>query len=274
MTDSLAAVEAALSAVKRARQGVQRAKSKQVTSAEEIDRLKSVAHAWFQTHRPLIATDANYPDLSAADQAFRSIMGATAKHAARATYANSLKAAAKALVPIRTAVVTIPPATGPTGTARNDAHPNFGALTHDMRMQAILVRRWREIQTCVANGACMSATVMMGGILESLLLARINASPNRAAIFTAKTAPRDKSKKTLAIQEWKLRDMIEVGHELGWITKSAKDVGNVLRDFRNYIHPHKEHADNITITQDDVGMFWELTKTLSRQVLASVGKTP
>lgn len=141
-------------------------------------------------------------------------------------------------------------------------------------MQAILARRWNEVQACVSVSACMAATVMMGGILESLLLARINASANRGAIFAARTAPRDKNKKTRSLPDWKLRDMIEVGHEVGWITKSAKDVGNVLRDFRNYIHPHKEHSDGITITQDDVRMFWELTKTLCRQVLASVGRTP
>ncbi|MCH8879431.1 MAG: hypothetical protein IID34_06055 [Planctomycetes bacterium] len=141
-------------------------------------------------------------------------------------------------------------------------------------MEAILARRWNEIQACVTARAYMAATVMMGGLLESLLLARMNASGNRAAIFTARAAPKDKNKKTIALAEWKLWQMIEVAHEVGWITKSAKDVGNVLRDFRNYIHPHKEHADNVMITEDDARMFWELTKILSKQVLASVGKVP
>ncbi len=115
-------------------------------------------------------------------------------------------------------------------------------------MQAILHRRWDEVQRCIRVNAHLAATVMMGGLLESLLLARINASPIQSAVYTAKQAPRDKANKTVPLNEWKLAQMIEVAHELRWITKSAKDVGHVLRDFRNYIHPHKEFAAAVVIS--------------------------
>jgi hypothetical protein len=52
-------------------------------------------------------------------------------------------------------------------------------------------------------------------------------------VFTAAGAPRDKLGKTLSLADWKLVSMVAVAHELGWVTKSAQDVGNVLRDFRN-----------------------------------------
>jgi hypothetical protein len=114
----------------------------------------------------------------------------------------------------------------------------------------------------------------MGGLLETLLLARINIVVNKAAIFTAKSAPKDRAGKTLALSDWKLVAMVEVAHEVGWITKSVKDVGNVLREFRNYIHPHKEHTDGVRIETEDVRMFWEVCKTISRQILSSIAKTP
>ncbi len=269
-------VEAAFAEITSARKCVLRKRSKQITSPEEIDRLKSVAYAWFQAHKPAIQAHPSNPDLSDIDDAFRSLMNATGKYAARKTYANALKSAKVALEAVRTTVATTPTnkATMPSRTVTVEPPPAFNSLAHDSRMQAILVRRWHEIQACLAAGANMAAIVMMGGILESLLLARINASANLAGVFTAKSAPKDKTKKTLKLAEWKLRDMIEVGHEVGWITKSAKDVGNVLRDFRNYIHPHKEHSDNITINKDDAHMFWEVTKTLCRQVLVSVNNYP
>jgi hypothetical protein len=142
-------------------------------------------------------------------------------------------------------------------------------------MQQILKRRWEEVQVCVIGKANLAATVMMGGLLESLLLARINGSPAKAAVFTATAAPRDKKTgKTLPLPDWKLIHMVEVAHELKWITKSAKDVGNVLRDFRNYIHPQKEFTDGVMISSDDASMFWEVTKSITRQVLGSVGKSP
>jgi hypothetical protein len=67
---------------------------------------------------------------------------------------------------------------------------------------------------------------------------------------------------------------VDVSHELTWITKGAKDVGNVLREFRNYIHPHKEYIDGVELSEDDVRMFWEVTKSITRQILASLGKSP
>ena len=99
-------------------------------------------------------------------------------------------------------------------------------------------------------------------------------SPNKPAVFKSKAAPHDKAGKTLALPEWKLVHMVEVAHEFGWITKSAKDVGHVLRDFRNYIHPHKEYTDGVLISHEDACMFWEVSKVISRQVLGSVGKSP
>ena len=116
---------------------------------------------------------------------------------------------------------------------------------------------------------------MMGGLLESLLLARINASPNKAPIFTAKTAPRDsKTGNTKPLADWTLAAMVEVGHEVGWLTKSGKDLGTVLREFRNYIHPHKEHSDGVALTLEDAQVLWDVSKAISRQVLGSVGRSP
>jgi hypothetical protein len=148
--------------------------------------------------------------------------------------------------------------------------PQFSLLSADVNMQEILRRRWDEIQACITANANLSATVMMGGLLESLLLARINLESDKKKVYGAKSVPRDRSGKPLPLSEWKLVNMVSVGHDNGWITKSAKDVGNVLREFRNYIHPHKEHTDAVVITSDDVRMFWEVSKIVTKQVLESV----
>jgi hypothetical protein len=81
-------------------------------------------------------------------------------------------------------------------------------------MQRILQRRWDEVQRCIAVKANLAATVMMGGLLESLLLARINVSPNKAAVFKAKRAPRDKNDKVVPLPDWKLIHMVEVGSRI------------------------------------------------------------
>jgi hypothetical protein len=275
MADAFTAVDAAIGEVTKARYSVRKKKTKQVFSADETDQLKSVAFAWFQTHRPIIAAHLSQPDLSEVDSAYRTVMDSTARHAARATYSDALLNAKGSLAEIRSFIAAnfhAAPIAGANTT--NDAPPNFAPLAADAKMQMILQRRWDEVQRCLACQSNLAATVMMGGLLESLLLARINSSPNKGAVFTAKLAPRDKAGKTLMLPDWKLVNMVEVAHELSWITKSAKDVGNVLRDFRNYIHPHKEYTDGVLILAEDAQMFWGVTKSITRHVLVSVGKTP
>lgn len=263
MSASLEHVESAISEVTRARAAVAKQKSAQVKNADELDSLRATALAWLQTHRPHV----HGVSLDAIDAAYRKILDSTAKFAARTTYLAALKAAKDALVEARREIAAAPLA---HVVASNEPPPAFSALSADTAMQAILNRRWTEVQQCMSAGANLAATVMMGGLLESLLLARINLEPNKSQVYTAKNTPKDKVGKPLPLSDWKLVAMVGVGHDLGWITKSAKDVGNVLRDFRNYVHPHKEHTDGVVITDEDARMFWDVCKAITRQVLVSV----
>lgn len=65
----------------------------------------------------------------------------------------------------------------------------------------------------------------------------------------------------------------DVGYELNWISNSAKNVAVILRDYRNYIHPEKERSHGVALSPDDAAMFWEVIKTLSRELLAMKGAT-
>ena len=117
----------------------------------------------------------------------------------------------------------------------------------------------------------LAATVMMGGLLEALFVARANLMPNKAPLFRAIGTPLEaKTKKPIPLKEWTLRPYIDVAAELGWISRSGKDVAAVLRDYRNYIHPEKERAHGVNLNNHDSSMFWAVTKSLARQLLASV----
>jgi hypothetical protein len=108
---------------------------------------------------------------------------------------------------------------------------------------------------------------MMGGLLESLFLARIGRDPNPGPIFTAAAAPKDKNGKTKPLKDWGLGDYIAVAHELTWITQSGKDVSAVLQNYRNYIHPTKELSSQYSLVQDDAKMFWEVFKAIALRLL-------
>jgi hypothetical protein len=180
----------------------------------------------------------------------------------RAKYFELLKALKTNIVKLRSSGVLVAQATY--------LQPQFGSLISDARMLKILERRWSETLACMRANADLAATVMLGGLLEALFLARINALSNQTSVFTATKAPRDKAGKTKPLKEWGLKDFLDVANELGWIRQSAKDVGQVLRDYRNYIHPEKEFSHGITVDGQDTAMFVTVFCSIAEQIIASV----
>ena len=129
------------------------------------------------------------------DSIFQSLLAATNRATTRAKYISWTKGLSKTLAQLQAghAVrLSAVPATGVPATT-NDAPPQFSSLVTDPKMQGILANRWQECVRCLDASAPLAATVMMGGILEGLLLARINALSDKRPVFTASTAPKDKA---------------------------------------------------------------------------------
>jgi hypothetical protein len=199
------------------------------------------------------------PTLSALEAAIDE--AARERAGARSKYLSTLKAIKRDLVSLRSKCISSPI------TPTVDIPPAFSQLISDKEMQGILTSRWIECRTCLDANAPLAATVMMGGLLEALLLGRINRESDKKRVFTAKAAPKDKLGKTRALSDWTLKDYIDVTHEVGWITVSAKDVGAFLRDYRNYIHPQKQLSHGVKLGPDDAQLFWEISKSIARQIV-------
>jgi hypothetical protein len=167
MTDPNNAIDA-IGEVTRARKAVLSKDSKQVSSGEERDYLKSVAYAWIKTHRRVVFSDAPGADLSTVDSPYDLILQSTAKNAARSTYGHALKDAKIALVALRSGVLNSNSQS--QLQLSQETLPDFSPLAADHSMRDILTRRWQECQKCIAAEAHMAATVMMGGLLEALFV--------------------------------------------------------------------------------------------------------
>jgi hypothetical protein len=267
MQVALSALDAALGEVDRLRRTLKKNSSQvQVRSLEERAQAKSTALAWFNNHRAAVAAHLGDSYLTDSDAAYKALLESSARHGARGKYLTELGALKANLVNLRTDCL----APRPARTGTRDDPPDFSPLIADVAMQAILLERWNECLLCLGADASLAATVMMGGLLEALLLARINREGNKAPIFMAKGAPKDKQGATKPLGEWMLQHYITVVYELKWISVSARDVGAVLRDYRNYVHPFKQLSHGVHLTPDDAKLFWEITKTITRQVVASV----
>ena len=258
------AVERAIADVTTARRRVSRRKSRQITTVDEVDYLKSVAYAWFQSHRRAIDLAVVGMAVADVDAPFQRILDATAKHAARSTYVSLLTDSKTALVVLRGRLVAPAASSSPP----QETAPDFSPLVGDPAMRGILARRWGECQRCLRAEAHLAATVMMGGLVEALFVARANTLADKSPLFRAKASPiGGKTKKPLQLTEWTLRAYIDVGYELRWITKSGREVAAILRDYRNYVHPEKERSDGVLLSAADSAMFWEVTKVLVTQIL-------
>ena len=54
------------------------------------------------------------------------------------------------------------------------------------------------------------------------------------------SAPKDKNKEVYPLENWKLSNLIDVACDLKFLGEDTQKVGHVLREYRNYIHPHKQ----------------------------------
>jgi len=259
------AVDASLKAIDRLRRILKKSSNlPQVRAVNDKSLIKATGLSWFNNYRPSIESVIDGDLLQNVDTLYKDLISASDRSCTRARYDEMFKAIRHELSIIRG--YTLTPALARDNT--NDDLPDFASLIADPKMKEILERRWKECFKCIIADAPLAATVMMGGLLEALLLARINKETNKAAVFGATTAPKDKTTgKSLNLKEWTLRNYIDVAHELKWISQSAKDVGDVLRDFRNYVHPQKELSHGVIIIKDDAILFWEIVKNITRQIL-------
>lgn len=265
MTTAYKAIDDAIANLDRLRQTLKKKVTKQVNASEERSIIKATALAWFNNHRSKVIATVNSELTQDIDRLYKEILSASDRSTSRLIYGRLFKSIRKELSQIRGYAVM--PTTRQSIHQTTDEPPKFDPLISDLQMQKILSNRWIECSNCLTAAAPLAATVMMGGLLEALLLARVNKETNKAPIFKAKVAPKDKTGKTIPLKEWTLKHYIDVAHELKWISQSAKDIGVVLRDYRNYVHPYKEFSHGITLVEDDAKLLWEVSKNIAKQII-------
>jgi hypothetical protein len=271
MRDALSEIDETVTANKLLCRKIARGTSRLIRSREELSLIKATSFAWFRNHRPIISSALDEAKLRVPDDHFKKGLMLAEKSSTRHSYMTLLKKLGFSLLAVQAELLT---SVGTRLSFQLDEPPDFKPLISDSKMQGILVRRWHETQKCIRGEAPLAAIVMMGGLLEAILLSRLNAMPDKSVAFKTKSTPRDgTTNKTLPLRDWTLRNYLDVAHELGWICQSAKDVGVVLRDYRNYIHPAKEYSHGIVITPGDTSVMWPVFVSITQQLIASVLKT-
>lgn len=269
MTGGQRSIESAIAEADSLQKVLKRQSSNQLRSAEDRQIVKATALAWFNSHRTVVAELLGNDQIKPVDDIYRGLLTSAARLTLRSKYVGSIKEIKKRLGTLQADhVIALASAPASKLGLTPDTAPKFSPLISDLKMQAILTKRWHECGICVRSNAPLAATVMMGGLLEGLLLAKINQLADKTPVFGAAAAPVDsKTGKPLQLKEWGLKNYIDVAYELGWITKTTKDIGEIVRDYRNYIHPQKELSHGIVLEPGDAQMLWEVAKSITLQLL-------
>lgn len=111
-------------------------------------------------------------------------------------------------------------------------------------LRAIIVRDYAELKSILhPNRAWKSSVVMAGSILEAILLDLLQQPANESNALATSQAPKDRTRTVYPLNsgKWKLIDLINVSEALGLLPSArVRTIDQVLRDYRNFVHPHKE----------------------------------
>lgn len=93
-------------------------------------------------------------------------------------------------------------------------------------------------------GASLAAVIMLGSGLEGLLMGF--AFDHYDALTMHSSLPADQAGKQKKLKELTLHELILFAHSVDWIESDAKDFANILRDYRNLVHPLKQISGNFS----------------------------
>jgi hypothetical protein len=114
----------------------------------------------------------------------------------------------------------------------------------DADLRGIVERDYRELAVILLPaGAWKSTVITAGSILEAILVDLITKDPVRlAAAQASATAPKvARGGAAKPFDDWRLVDYIRVGADIALIPADReKTFDQVLRDYRNFVHPKKE----------------------------------
>lgn len=149
---------------------------------------------------------------------------------------------------------------------------NFSSILSDGEIAKILDIRKMEVEKNINSQAYLSAVIMMGSILEGLLgyiLRQYSKTANQA-----KNAPKDKNGKVKPFSDWTLNNMIDVAHEVKWITGDVKKFSHSLREYRNLVHPYLQKDTKEFPDKDSCNICLTVVSAAINDIIQLIKKNP
>jgi hypothetical protein len=141
---------------------------------------------------------------------------------------------------------------GPANAEPHDLEARVRRLIGDPPTADLLLKRAAEARMCQSSGAYTMAVIAIGSFVEGMLLTMLMERDEECRNHRFV----DQAGKVVTNRQPNLASLIDTAHVRGWIQLDAKTFMHSVRNFRNYIHPGKELADNPDFDNDSVGLCW------------------
>lgn len=139
-------------------------------------------------------------------------------------------------------------------------------ISEDLHNSFII--RVDEFIKCLDNEMPLSAIFLAGSILETILL---NYAMQKDSLFK-NTMKLKNPKKDIDFSNWVLNDFIDISKEVGLIKQDMKMFCNIIREFRNYIHPSREISNNFTPDMHTAKMCFNTLEITFEQIAENINK--
>lgn len=146
---------------------------------------------------------------------------------------------------------------------------NLDELHVDPIITRVLQSRVEEIKACPKELAPLALIFLMGSTLEGIILAVGLNSPT--AFTNCPSAPVDNKGKVRALHDWRLADLIDVGHAIGLLDLDVKNYSHALRRFRNYIHPYEQMSQQFNPDHHTAEISWQVFRAAFHQLKKNQG---
>jgi hypothetical protein len=134
-------------------------------------------------------------------------------------------------------------------------------VVSDPELAATVQLRLDEARTCYEHGAYTSAVIMLGSLLEGVLVHAAQTRASRASL----------PKQTRAMG---LKDLVDFAHQNGWIEHDAMQATELIRSYRNHVHPLAEKKTGHNPNRDTVDMCWPVVNATLNDLAATATTNP
>ncbi|MFG2971343.1 hypothetical protein ACGFZS_49580 [Streptomyces sp. NPDC048288] len=134
-------------------------------------------------------------------------------------------------------------------------------VVSDPELAATVQLRLDEARTCYEHGAYTSAVIMLGSLLEGVLA---HAAQVRVA---GVRMPKPLGKMGL-------NDFVEFAYENKWIEHDAKLASELVRHYRNLVHPLAEKRTGHIPNRDTLDMCWPVVNATLNDLAATAAAPP